>query len=141
MPCFPRKVFNFSCKLTNHAFSSQICKTFCHNLKKSSLFYLLFYFSALFSEKKVFNFSRKLTNLAFSSQIFKTFCQNLKKKQPILPIILFQCRVFLEKSLISHANWQIPLFQAKFSKPFVTIWKKAAYFTYYCVSDLPKKSL
>ena len=55
------------------------------------------------------------------------------QKQPILPNILFQCLVFLEKSLISHANWQIMLFQAKFAKLFATIWKKAAYFTYYSI--------
>ena len=65
------------------------------------------------------------------------------QKQPILPNILFQCLVFLEKSLISHANWQIMLFQAKFAKLFATIWKKAAYFTYYSilVPYFPKKSL
>ena len=82
--------------------------------------------------KKVFNFSHKLTNLAFSSQICKTFCQNLKKSS--LFYLLFSFRLsFLKGSVISQANWQIPLFQAKFSKLFATIWKKAAHFTYYSV--------
>ena len=74
---------------------------------------------------------------------FQNFLPQFEKKQPVLPIFLFQCLVFLEKSLISPANWQIWLFQAKFSKLFATIWKKTACFTYYSVlvPDFPKKSL